>query len=96
MVYDAVYLGFGFLGFTDFGGDYAVLDDDFPVCEEFREDIGVGVGAECDFACVAVAEEDFGFAGVFVCPGGESEGNRCHSLVFLTMANLRNTGDKIK
>lgn len=56
----------------------------------------MGVGTESDFACVAVAEEDFGFAGVFVCPGGESEGNRCHSLVSLTMANLQNTGDKIK
>ncbi len=71
MVYYAVYLGFGFLGFTNFRGDDAVLDDDFSVCEEFREDECVGVGAEGDFACVTVAKEDFGFAGVFVCPGGE-------------------------
>ena len=66
---DAVNLGFGFLGFAHFGGDDAVLDDDFSAGEEFGEDVGACVGAEGDFAGVAVAQEDFGLAGVLARAG---------------------------
>ena len=62
---DALDEYFCILGFFYFGGDESVFDDDLAIDEVFGEDEDTGVGAKGDFACVAVAEQDFGFAGVF-------------------------------
>lgn len=62
---------FRVLGFFDFGGYESVLDDDLAIDEELGEDEDTGMCAKGDFAGVAVAEKDFGFAGVFACAGGE-------------------------
>lgn len=71
MIYDAFYECFSFLGFFDFRGDESVLDYDLTIDEVSRQDEYTGVGAKCDFTCVAVAEKDLGFAGVFARASGE-------------------------
>lgn len=45
--------------FSDLFGENALLDDDFATIEKLGEDVNVCVGAEGDFASVAVTQEDF-------------------------------------
>lgn len=68
-----VYLGFGIKGFLDFWGDDTGFDDDFSIHEEFGKDEGAGVAAKGHRTSIAVAEEDFRLAGVFVRLGRKSE-----------------------
>ena len=62
------------------GGDESVLDDDLTIDEVFRQDEYTGVGAKGDFTCVAVSEQDFGFAVVFARASGEGECYCCHNV----------------
>ena len=83
VIYDALYECFGFLCFFDFWGDESVLDYDLTIDEVFRQDEYTGVGAKGDFTCVAVAEKDLGFAGVFARASGEGECYCCHIFLIL-------------
>jgi len=83
VIYDALYECFGFLCFFDFWGDESVLDYDLTIDEVFRQDEYTGVGAKGDFTCVAVAEKDLGFAGVFARTSGEGECYCCHIFLIL-------------
>lgn len=63
VVDDAVNIGFCSMCFSDLFGENALLDDDFATIEKLgedvKEDVNVCVGAEGDFASVAVTQEDF-------------------------------------
>lgn len=76
---DAVNGGLGFKCITDFGGDDAVLDDDFIVQEELGEDEYMGVRPQCNRPSVAVAEKDLGLAGILVGFARNREFDCCHS-----------------
>ena len=78
----------------DFGGDESVRDDDLAIDEVFRQDEYTGVGAKGDLACIAVAEKDLGFAGVFALASGEGECYCCYIFLILFYGNLLKTGDK--
>ena len=69
----------GIKSLADLGSDDAIFDDDFVLLEELREEEDMGVRTERDRPRVAVAEKDFGLAGVLVGFARKRECNCCHS-----------------
>ena len=89
---DALDECFCILGLFYFGGDESVFDDDLAIDEVFGEDEDTGVGAKGDFTGVAVAEKDFGFAGVFARASGEGECYCCHIFLILFYGKFTQNG----
>ena len=68
-----VEFGLGGSGLLDFFSLAALIDDDLTVGKELGQDVDVSVRTKGDLACVAVAEQDFGFVRLLVPDARECE-----------------------